>query len=153
MEDPLACHFTGVYEFSSIVKIDRLLRKVISDARQRSGSQGTQLQLIICVMAGKDPGYKYLKWVSETQIGIVTQCCLSPHANKGEDKFMVNLCLKMNTKLGGSNVELNERFPHFADEDYVMFIGADVNHPTARNSTSPSIAAVVGTINWPAANH
>lgn len=56
-------------------------------------------------------------------------------------------------KLGGSNVELNERFPHFADEDYVMFIGADVNHPTARNSTSPSIAAVVGTINWPAANH
>ncbi|CDP17623.1 unnamed protein product [Coffea canephora] len=152
MEDPLVCHFTGMHEFSSIVKIERLLRMVISDARHRSGSQATQLQLIICVMAGKDPGYKYLKWVSETKIGVVTQCCLSLHANKGEDKFMVNLCLKMNAKLGGSNVELNERFPDFADDDYVMFIGADVNHPAARNSTSPSIAAVVGTINWPAAN-
>ncbi|KAL3522982.1 hypothetical protein ACH5RR_015816 [Cinchona calisaya] len=152
MEHPLVCHVTGMNEFSSVVRIDGLLRKVIAEARCKSGLQGMQLQLIVCVMGDKDPGYKYLKWVSETQIGVVTQCCLSYLANKGQDQYLANLCLKINAKLGGSNVELNERLPHFVDEDYVMFIGADVNHPAAQNYTCPSIAAVVGTINWPAAN-
>nr|GFD15111.1 protein argonaute 2 [Tanacetum cinerariifolium] len=51
----------------------------------------------------------------------------------------------------GSNVELVERFPLFSSEDRYMFIGADVNHPAASNTLSPSVAAVVGSINWPAA--
>jgi eukaryotic translation initiation factor 2C len=103
-------------------------------------------------MSRKDPGYKYLKWISETKVGIVTQCCLSTPANEGKDQYLANLGLKINAKLGGSNAELSGRLPYFGNENRVMFIGADVNHPGAQNKTSPSIAAVVGTINWPAAN-
>ncbi|RVW81897.1 Protein argonaute 2 [Vitis vinifera] len=88
----------------------------------------------------------------ETNIGIVTQCCLSSPANKANDQYLANLALKMNAKLGGSNVELIDRLPHFENEGYVMFVGADVNHPGAWNSASPSIAAVVATVNWPAVN-
>ncbi|KAG8385131.1 hypothetical protein BUALT_Bualt03G0009900 [Buddleja alternifolia] len=149
MEEPLICRFAGMREFSSINRLEELLKSVVQDANRKSWNK---LQIIICVMAEKHHGYKYLKWVSETRIGVVTQCCLSIHANRGDDKFFGNLCLKINAKLGGSNVELTQKLPHFEDEDHVMFIGADVNHPVSKKSTTPSIAAVVSTINWPAVN-
>ncbi|KAL2970134.1 hypothetical protein AAZX31_15G121400 [Glycine max] len=109
-------------------------------------------QFLLCVMAKKSPGYKYLKWISETKLGILTQCCLSNSANEGEDKFYTNLALKINAKLGGSNVELSNGLPYFEGEGDVMFLGADVNHPGYQDTRSPSIAAVVATVNWPAAN-
>ncbi|KAI9122537.1 hypothetical protein K1719_006377 [Acacia pycnantha] len=112
-----------------------------------------QLQFILCVMSEKHNGYKTLKWISETEVGIVTQCCLSNTVNEGKDQNLTNLALKINAKLGGSNFELENRLPCFAgDDEPVMFIGADVNHPAARDVNSPSIAAIVGTVNWPAAN-
>ncbi|KAI9108592.1 hypothetical protein K1719_020476 [Acacia pycnantha] len=101
----------------------------------------------------KHVGYKALKWISETEVGVVTQCCLTNTVNGGKDQNLTNLALKINSKLGGSNVELENRLPCFAGDDgHVMFIGADVNHPPARDNDSPSIIAVVGTVNWPAAN-
>ncbi|KAL6502204.1 Protein argonaute-2 [Orobanche hederae] len=151
MEEPLLCHLTGMREFSSVSRLEELLRSVVQEASRESWNK-LQLQIIICVMSEKHPGYKYLKWVSETRIGIVTQCCLSVHANRGDEQFLGNLCLKINAKLGGSNVELIQTLPHFDEEDHVMFIGADVNHPVSKKSTTPSIAAVVSTVNWPAVN-
>ncbi|XP_075481350.1 protein argonaute 2-like [Primulina tabacum] len=96
--------------------------------------------------------YKFLEWVTETQIGMVTQCCLSANFSKGNDKGLANLCLKINAKLGGNNFELMGKLPHFDAEDRVMFIGADVNHPATMDSSCHSIAAVVGTVNRPALN-
>nr|GEU48504.1 protein argonaute 2-like [Tanacetum cinerariifolium] len=148
MEEPVLVHWSNTRELSDGVTIDRVLSKVVEDSRRKSNGQ---LQMIICVMAAQHPGYKHLKWVSETKIGVITQCCLSPNANKANDQFLANLGMKINAKLGGSNVELVERFPLFSSEDRYMFIGADVNHPAASNTLSPSIAAVVGSINWPAA--
>lgn len=149
MEEPAVVRFTGMHELSAVGKVENLFKAVVAEACQRINGK---LQMIICVMTSKDNGYKYIKWVSETKIGIVTQCCLSPLANKGQDQYLSNLCMKINAKLGGSNMELMERLPNFRSEDNVMFIGADVNHPGARNVTCPSIAAVVATVNWPAAN-
>ncbi|KAG6395868.1 hypothetical protein SASPL_141999 [Salvia splendens] len=149
MEEPLLCHSTGMRDFSSVSRLEELLRNVVHEGNRKCWNK---LQIIICVMAEKHHGYKYLKWVSETRVGVVTQCCLSNHANRGDDQFLGNLCLKINAKLGGSNVELTRRLPHFEEEDHVMFVGADVNHPLSKKSTTPSIAAVVATVNWPAVN-
>ncbi|CAI9788027.1 unnamed protein product [Fraxinus pennsylvanica] len=149
MGEPLWYHSTDMREFSSSSRIEGLLSSVVKEATKvKSG----KLQLIVCVMTKKDPGYKYLKFVSETKIGVITQCCLSMNANKGQDQYLANLCIKINAKLGGSNVELSGRLPHFEGKEQVMFIGADVNHPGRKDSSCPSIAAVVGTVNWPAAN-
>lgn len=87
-----------------------------------------------------------------TQIGVVTQSCLSCTFNKENHQEPANLRLKINVKLGGSNFELKGKLPHFAAEDHVMFIGTDVNHPVPMNSSCRSIAAVVGTVNWSAVN-
>ncbi|KAL7131273.1 hypothetical protein ABFS83_13G187200 [Erythranthe nasuta] len=149
MDEPLLCHFTGMREFSSVNRLEGLLRSVVEEASRKIPNR---LQIIICVMAEKHHGYKYLKFVSETRIGVVTQCCLSNHAFRGDEKFLGNLCLKINAKLGGSNVELTQRLANFEEEDHVMFIGVDVNHPVSKKSTTPSIAAVVSTVNWPAVN-
>ncbi|XWS19931.1 hypothetical protein CRYUN_Cryun31cG0058500 [Craigia yunnanensis] len=149
MEEPLLCKESRMEIFSDGKALRQLLEEVISRAyKLRKGN----LQFLLCVMSKKDDGYSCLRWISETKIGVVTQCCLSIHANKGQDQYLANLSLKINAKLGGSNVELNERLPHFQGKGHVMFIGADVNHPGSHNKTSPSIAAVVATVNWPEAN-
>jgi eukaryotic translation initiation factor 2C len=147
MEEPLIYKCTTMNKFSRVDMLHELLESVNEEAYKIGGGR---LQILLCVMSRRDPGYKYLKWISETKVGIVTQCCLS--TSKLNDQYFANLASKMNAKLGGSNVELNDALPHFGGKGHVMFVGADVNHPGSRNVTSPSIAAVVATMNWPAAN-
>ncbi|KAM7519207.1 hypothetical protein LguiB_018169 [Lonicera macranthoides] len=149
MAEPLVVHYYDMQEFNNVNKLEGVLQGVIDEAK--STVEG-RLQIIICVMAGKHDGYKYLKWVSETKIGVITQCCLSEQANKCQDQYLANLGLKINAKLGGSNAELNEplQLPRIFGQDHVMFVGAD--HPSPMNKSCPSIAAVVATTNWPAAN-
>ncbi|CAK9179641.1 unnamed protein product [Ilex paraguariensis] len=149
MEEPVVHRSTDMHEFSGVNAIQELLASVVKEA---NGKCKGPLQIIVCVMTVKHPGKKDLKWVSEIQIGVLTQCCLSSTANnKGDDQYYANVALKINAKVGGSNVELIERLPCFESEEHVMLVGADVNHPGAWNATCPSIAAVVATMN-PAAN-
>ncbi|XP_004486430.1 protein argonaute 2-like isoform X2 [Cicer arietinum] len=147
MQEPIWYEESSMKILASYDLLSELLEK-INICKNNQG----RLQFLLCVMANKSPGYKYLKWISETKVGIVTQCCLSYSANQGDDKFYTYLALKINAKLGGSNVELNNRLPYFKGDEHVMFIGADVNHPGSRDNRSPSIVAVVATVNWPAAN-
>ncbi|CAH8337728.1 unnamed protein product [Eruca vesicaria subsp. sativa] len=131
--------------------LEDFLRQVIDEAKNKHG--GARPNLVLCAMSGRADGYKTLKWIAETKLGLVTQCFLTSSANRGGDQYRANLALKINAKVGGSNVELMDTtFSFFKREDEVMFIGADVNHPAARDKMSPSIVAVVGTLNWPEAN-
>lgn len=150
MDDPVLCRSASMYQLTNPEELYRSLEQVTTEAQSKSGRG--QLQLLVCVMEEQHPGYKYLKWISETKLGVVTQCCLSNLAYNGMDQYLANLAIKINAKLGGSNVELFDKLPCFKDQGHVMFIGADVNHPGARDRSSPSIAAVVATVNWPAAN-
>ncbi|KAK4255929.1 hypothetical protein QN277_008856 [Acacia crassicarpa] len=144
MNDPLGVERSSMHQLSSHGSLSALLKKV---------NDWDRVQFILCVMSQKHVGYKTLKWIAETKVGVVTQCCLAGTVNTGKDQNFTNLALKINAKLGGSNVELeNNRLPYFASDRHVMFIGADVNHPAAQDVNSLSIAAVVGTVNWPAAN-
>ncbi|KAJ4976508.1 hypothetical protein NE237_001614 [Protea cynaroides] len=145
MKPPL---FHELSDMRVLSDTDRL-RKLLNHVYQKANHQ---LQILFCPMTYRHHGYNALKWICETQVGIVTQCCLSDRCNMGKDDYLANLALKINTKLGGNNFELFDRLPGFESDDHVMFIGADVNHPSPGNGSSPSIAAVVSTVNWPGAN-
>ncbi|CAJ1866347.1 unnamed protein product [Sphenostylis stenocarpa] len=149
MEKPASYEEYCISTLSNYASLFELLKRINGQVREKCGQR---LQFLLCVMGEKHSGYKCLKWIAETKVGILTQCCLFSHANKGAENFLSNLVLKINAKIGGSNVELMNRLPNFDGEGHVMFIGADVNHPASRDINSPSIAAVVATVNWPAAN-
>jgi len=81
MEEPLLYKPTRMSVFSRVERLRELLERVNEEG-------GGNLQILLCVMSRKDDGYKSLKWISETQLGIVTQCCLSTCANLAKDSFL-----------------------------------------------------------------
>nr|CAD1832378.1 unnamed protein product [Ananas comosus var. bracteatus] len=142
--------FEHIQLLNNVASLEIKLRKIQEAA---SGN----LQLLICVMEKKHKGYADLKRIAETCIGVVSQCCLYPNLSKLTSQFLANLALKINAKLGGCNVALYNTLPCqipriFSDDEPVMFMGADVTHPHPLDDYSPSVVAVVGSMNWPAAN-
>ncbi|GLJ55574.1 hypothetical protein SUGI_1193470 [Cryptomeria japonica] len=62
---------------------------------------------------------------------------------------------EVNAKVGGSNVALDPdttKIPRFGNSHDVVYFGADVNHPGKRDEISPSIVALVMSINPPESN-
>ncbi|KAI9074698.1 hypothetical protein K1719_043352 [Acacia pycnantha] len=144
----------GIIDFTSSerdIRVKLRCKKFIPKLKEKFRSLGIDM---------KDP-----LWVEGSSMHQLE----SPHSlsallkkvnNWGQVQFIRVLCLRSMLDIRHSsgfqrlsNVELENRLPCFAGDDgHVMFIGADVNHPPARDNDSPSIIAVVGTVNWPAAN-
>lgn len=86
-----------------------------------------------------------LKRICETDLGIVSQCCLTKHVYKMSKQYLANVALKINVKVGGRNTVLvdaiSRRIPLVSDRPTIIF-GADVTHPHPGEDSSPSIAAV-----------
>ncbi|KAL4184488.1 hypothetical protein AMTRI_Chr10g1240 [Amborella trichopoda] len=146
----VAPQFEPMQALNSVSSLESKLRKIHELASNR-------LQLLICVMERKHRGYADLKRISETSIGIVSQCCLYQNLMTPGSQFLANLALKINAKTGGCTVALYNSLPAqmprvFGDSEPAIFMGADVTHPHPLDDHSPSVAAIVGSMNWPSPN-
>ncbi|AES96874.1 putative post-transcriptional gene silencing PAZ-Argonaute family protein [Medicago truncatula] len=142
--------FESIQVLNNVTVLESKLKRIQSIA-------SNNLQLLICIMEKKHKGYADLKRIAETSVGVVSQCCLYPNLIKLSSQFLANLALKINAKVGGCTVALYNSLPSqlprlFNIDEPVMFMGADVTHPHPLDDSSPSVAAVVGSMNWPTAN-
>ncbi|KAB1227351.1 Protein argonaute 5 [Morella rubra] len=117
------------------------------------GVAGKQLQLLIIILPDVRGSYGPIKRICETELGIVSQCCQPRQLSKPNNgQYLENVSLKINVKVGGRNNALHDaiqrKIPLLTDRPTIVF-GADVTHPQPGEDSSPSIAAVVASMDWP----
>ncbi|KAH9780752.1 protein argonaute 1 [Citrus sinensis] len=122
--------------------VEKVLKTRYHDAMTKLG-QGKELDLLIVILPDNNGSlYGDLKRICETDLGLVSQCCLTKHVFKMSKQYMV----------GGRNTVLvdaiSRRIPLVSDRPTIIF-GADVTHPHPGEDSSPSIAAVVASQDWP----
>ena len=112
-------------------------------------------QLILCILPNTGvPLYAEIKRVGDTVLGVPTQCVQVKHTIQPKKQYCANVCLKINSKLGGvnsfiaknPNVIGDEGLPWVSDVPTMIF-GADVTHPAhGENRTQGSVCALVGSL-------
>ncbi|KAL2486894.1 Protein argonaute 10 [Abeliophyllum distichum] len=112
-----------------------------------------ELDLLLAILPDNNGSlYGDLKRICETDLGLISQCCLTKHVFKISKQYLSNVSLKINVKMGGRNTVLLDaircRIPLVSDIPTIIF-GADVTHPENGEDSSPSVAAVVASQDWP----
>ncbi|KAM5584348.1 hypothetical protein ABKV19_003957 [Rosa sericea] len=130
------------------------IERVLRDIHNLSAQKGRQLQLLIVILPDQsDSSYGKIKRTCETELGIVSQCLEPQKVKRWNTQYLENLALKINVKVGGRNTVLNDaiykKMPVVTDRLPTIIFGADVTHPAAGDDSSPSIAAVVASTDWP----
>lgn len=128
------------------------IERVLSEVHRRCTANGRDLELLIIILPDSSGSYGRIKRVCETELGIISQCCQPLKARKCSPQYLENVALKINVKTGGRNAvwedAVNYKVPLLTDVPTIIF-GADVTHPQPGEDSSPSIAAVVASMDWP----
>lgn len=111
--------------------------------------QEKRIKIVFCVIPNNDQNmYAKIKQNAELKFGVLTQCIKSNTImNKGKDPSTItNLLNKVNAKLNGTNHKVQHPvILEDSDKGKVMFIGADVTHPTPGQFAVPSVVGVAAT--------
>lgn len=108
-------------------------------------AEKTRASFAIIILSRNDTSHNYdeIKFIADYKLGFVTQCMDEKVLMRFNDQIATNLCLKVNTKLGGVNHILVKKPKVFNRP--VMILGADAVH-SPRGTGCPSIASVVGSM-------
>ncbi|KAG0216514.1 hypothetical protein BGX28_000028 [Mortierella sp. GBA30] len=111
-------------------------------------------QLLLCILPNTGvPLYAEIKRVTDTIIGVSSQCIQMRHARDPRKQYCANVCLKINVKLGGMNAQLAPQLLPFLSAKPTILIGGDVSHPAPGDNIRPSIASLVGSLDAKAARY
>ncbi|KAF8407508.1 hypothetical protein HHK36_006642 [Tetracentron sinense] len=88
-------------------QVERVLKARYHDAMTKLQPHGKELDLLIVILPDNNGSlYGDLKRICETDLGLVSQCCLTKHVFKGSKQYLANVALKINVKVGGRNTVL-----------------------------------------------
>jgi hypothetical protein len=124
------------------------IERTLKEAWLKAGNTAkANPQLILCILPNTGtPLYAEIKRVSDTVIGVPTQCLQSKHIGEAKKQYCANVCLKVNMKLGGMNLFLSPpQIPFISTRPTIVF-GADVTHPAPGDFNRPSVAAVTASM-------
>lgn len=107
----------------------------LKQAWLRAGNTSkAQPQLILCILPNIGvPLYAEIKRVTDTVIGVASQCCQNKHMIQAKKQYCANICLKINVKLGGMNSFISPSQVPFITDRPTILMGADVSHPGPGN--------------------
>lgn len=105
------------------------------------------------VLPERENWYPRVKKVGDLEERIVTQCVRGVKVNRCAPSMIGSILLKINVKLGGVNSVLGIDTQPVVFYAPVMLMGADVSHPSVSDKTSPSLAAIVASIDCYAAKY
>ncbi|GAN01273.1 translation initiation factor 2C [Mucor ambiguus] len=119
------------------------IERTLKESWMNAGRQAqAEPQLIVCILPNLGSQlYGEIKRITDTVIGIPSQCLQSKHVANAKKQYCANVALKVNVKLGGSNHVLNHgEIPFISNQPTIVF-GIDVSHPFP-GSNAPSVAAI-----------
>ncbi|XP_018025049.1 protein argonaute-2 [Hyalella azteca] len=170
---PAALDHWAVLNFSRAKNLDDFIYELMMSARQRgmdvyepyhvsqplrpeeaerrlieAHSKNKDVRIIVCVIEKEGNQYKIIKETGDRVLRVITQCVLSKNACRPNPATIGNILLKMNAKLGGVNHKSFYTAPPYRQlfAEPILVMGADVNHPPSQDRSTPSLVAVVGSL-------
>ncbi|KAJ3124783.1 hypothetical protein HK098_000874 [Nowakowskiella sp. JEL0407] len=124
------------------------IENIIKMAYMEAGNlTDSKPQMILCILPNAGvPLYAEIKRVSDTVVGIASQCVQIKHVFAAKKQYCANVALKLNVKLGGINAFLAPNQLPFITERPTIVFGADMTHPPTGDTQKPSIAACVASM-------
>ncbi|KAG9326406.1 hypothetical protein KVV02_008026 [Mortierella alpina] len=121
---------------------------------QTGNAVKSQPQLLMCMLPNTGtPLYAEIKRITDTILGVCSQCLQLSNTRNPKKQYCANVCLKINVKLGGMNSHLPDAMMPFIISKPTLVLGGDVSHPQPGDTTRPSIAALVGSMDNKAARY
>lgn len=100
-----------------------------------------RFDLVFVIIPSRGATYEVIKQKAELQHGILTQCIKHNNVDRRLNAQLVgNILLKVNSKLNGINHKLKDD-PR-TQLTNVMYLGADVTHPSPDQRDIPSVVGV-----------
>ncbi|XP_055914465.1 protein argonaute-2 [Eupeodes corollae] len=113
----------------------------------------SKVSLVFVILPYNAESYSKVKQQAELSCGIVTQCIKGDTMRSYNKRFnsvkiidamtIGNILLKVNAKLNGTNHKISPTNEITLQKSKVMFVGADVSHPSPLQTNLPSIVGVV----------
>jgi eukaryotic translation initiation factor 2C len=121
----------------------------ISQTIERFGDAKGISFILVLLQKKDDYIYPGIKRLCAVKFGVRSQCLLLEKAlsERGQDQYLSNVALKVNTKLGGINHRIAGDALNWLQKEPTILVGIDVTHPGPSSVPgTPSIAGVVASV-------